>query len=401
MRSSYSYTKAACYLGYVTQAIVNNFAPMLFVLFRAELGLSYVQVTSLVTLNFGIQLLVDLLSSFVIERIGYRPCIAAAHIFCALGLSCMAVLPFVLPAYAGLLLSVCIYSVGGGLIEVLISPIIEACPAQNKAAQMTFLHSFYCWGTAAVVSVTTLVFALFGTGAWRYAALGWAALPLLNFALFCIVPIPTLEEAGESGMRPRELLRAGTFWILALLIFASGAAELAMSQWASSLAESGLGVSKALGDLMGPCLFAVAMGVSRLVSVRITARVRLESWLAASGGLCVLSYLIVAFSPLPALALAGCVLCGFSVGAMWPGVFSLAAQRLPRGGISMFALLALAGDLGCTAGPTAVGFVAGALSDDLQTALLISVVFPLLIVLLLVLPRIAQWHGRGKMLHRQ
>lgn len=381
---SYCHTRAACYIGYITQAVVANFAPMLFIIFRESFGVSLTQVTALITVTFVVQLLVDLISAGFVDKIGYRPCIVAAHLFVAAGLVGLPLFPeWFGNAFAGLITAVVLYAIGGGLIEVLVSPIVEACPARNKAAQMSLLHSFYCWGTVLVVALTTLFLFAFGKQAWNIAAYLWAAVPLLNAVYFAFVPINALNGDGK-GLPLKRLLGTGSFWLFALLILTAGASELAMSQWASAFAESGLGVSKAAGDLAGPCLFAALMGLSRILYAKFGERMNLRLCIMLSGLLCIGSYLLAALSPFPAPALVGCALCGFSVGIMWPGVFSMASERIPGGGTAMFALLALAGDAGCSIGPTTVGFLAGALGDDLQTGLLFAIAFPAISVLTLL-----------------
>ncbi len=382
LQRSYRHTMAACYLGFVTQAAVNSFVPLLFLTFQSEYHISLERITLLVTLNFGIQLLVDLLSARFVDRIGVRPSILAAHLLSALGLAGLGILPELMDPYTGLLLSVICYAVGGGLIEVLVSPIAEACPTEGKEAAMSLLHSFYCWGCVVVILGSTAFFALAGIDHWRLLACLWAVIPLVNFLYFTQVPIAPLVEEG-SAMSLSALFRSRLFWLLALLMVCAGASEQSMSQWASAFAESGLGVSKAAGDLAGPCFFAVLMGLSRVIHARISRRVELTRFMAGCGALCAVSYLLAVFSPWPVLALMGCGLCGFSVGIMWPGTFSLAARGLPAGGTALFALLALAGDLGCTSGPTVVGLVSGLRDGRLQSGLLAAMVFPLLLLLLL------------------
>lgn len=378
---NYRHTKLACYFGYVSQAIVNNFAPLLFLIFRKQFGLSMAQVTALVTVNFGIQLTVDLISAKIADRLGYRACLVAAQFFAAAGLAGLAVFPAVLPdAFAGLVGSAALYALGGGLIEVLISPTIEACPSENKVAQLSFLHSFYCWGTAVVIFVSTGLLMLFGEELWWALALVWAVIPFCNGFYFLFVPFPPLNAEGES-LPVRKLCRLGRFWLYALLIALAGAAELAMSQWASAFVESGLNVSKAVGDLTGPCLFAVLMGVARVLYSRFGKRLR--TFLILSGVLCIGCYLLAWLSPLPALSLVGCAACGFAVGILWPGIFSAAAEEIPHGGTALFALLALAGDAGCMMGPTLVGLCAEAFGDNLGAGLAIALIFPVSFVVLL------------------
>lgn len=379
-RWNYNHTLYASYLGYVCQAIVNNLAPLLFLTLQRTYGISLGQITLLVTFNFGVQLLVDLASTLFVDRLGYRRCAVIAHVCCALGLAGLAVLPELLPhPYVGLLAAVCLYAVGGGLIEVLISPIVEACPTEKKDAAMSLLHSFYCWGCVLVIALSTAFLALLGSDSWRMLPLLWALVPAANAMLFSRVPVNSLTPEG-GGMSVRELLRSSGFWLLALLMVCAGASELSMSQWASAFAEKGLGISKTLGDLAGPCFFAVLMGLARVLYAAFSDRISLLGFMRGSCVLCVASYLLAVFAPHPALALLGCGLCGLSVGILWPGVFSIAAGRMPAGGTALFALLALGGDLGCSSGPTLVGFVSERAGSVLQAGLLATILFPLVLL---------------------
>lgn len=375
------HTQYASYLGYITQAIVNNLAPLLFLIFQEVYRIPLEQITLLVTVNFCVQLSVDMLSTRFVDKIGYRPCIVAAHFFAAAGLAGLGVFPRLLPdPFVGLLAAVFLYAIGGGLIEVLVSPIVEACPTENKASVMSLLHSFYCWGSVGVILLSTLFLGAFGKGAWTVLALLWALLPLFNAFWFWRVPIARLTEEGEA-LPLGKLFSQKLFWIFAALMVAAGACELSMSQWASAFAESGLGVSKTVGDLAGPCFFAVLMGCARVVYAKVGHKLNLLNAQCMCGLLCVAAYLLAALSPVPVLALLGCGLCGFSVGILWPGTFSVAARYLPKGGTAMFALLALFGDLGCTGGPTLVGFVSGAFGGELKMGLLAAVVFPVFLIL--------------------
>ena len=375
------HTQYASYLGYITQAIVNNLAPLLFLIFQEVYRIPLEQITLLVTVNFCVQLSVDMLSTRFVDKIGYRPCIVAAHFFAAAGLAGLGVFPRLLPdPFVGLLAAVFLYAIGGGLIEVLVSPIVEACPTENKASVMSLLHSFYCWGSVGVILLSTLFLGAFGKSAWTVLALLWALLPLFNAFWFWRVPIARLTEEGEA-LPLGKLFSQKLFWIFAALMVAAGACELSMSQWASAFAESGLGVSKTVGDLAGPCFFAVLMGCARVVYAKVGHKLNLLNAQWMCGLLCVAAYLLAALSPVPVLALLGCGLCGFSVGILWPGTFSVAARCLPKGGTAMFALLALFGDLGCTGGPTLVGFVSGAFGGELKMGLLAAVVFPVFLIL--------------------
>lgn len=380
MNRSYQHTIYACYLGYITQGVVNNLAPLLFLTFISSGWATLKAVTLLTTVNFATQLLVDFLSAHFVDKIGYRKCIVAAHLFSGVGLIGMAVLPSLFPIpFIGLLISVVFYAIGGGLIEVLISPIVEACPSENKAKAMSLLHSFYCWGVVAFIALSTLYLAVFGREYWRGLCYIWALLPLANAVFFTRVPINSLTESGE-GMTLRELFSTKLFWIFALLMFAAGSSELAMSQWASAFAESGLRVSKAVGDLAGPCAFSLLMGSARTLYAKFGGKIKLKTFILLSGFLCVVSYLLASLSPNPVLALLGCGICGFSVGIMWPGVFSLAAESMPRGGTALFAMLALAGDLGCSGGSTVVGLISSAMGDELRFGLLAATIFPIILI---------------------
>lgn len=379
---NYNKTLFACFTGYIIQAIVNNFAPLLFLTFQGAYGIPLSQITLLVTFNFGIQLVVDLLSAGFIDKIGYQRSMLTAHVFCAAGLLLMTFLPEALPsAFAGLLLSVTVYAVGGGLLEVLASPIVENCPTDNKEKAMSLLHSFYCWGHVGVVLLSTLFFRLFGIENWKILAVVWAALPVLNFFLFLKAPFPETDKEKESSLPVRKLVSGKLFWILMLLMLCAGACEQAVSQWASTFAEKGLGISKTAGDLAGPMLFAILMGSARLIYGKWGDKIDLNRFMRFSGVLCLLSYLLIALSPHPALGLLGCGICGLSVGILWPGTFSMAAANIRGGGTVMFAFLALAGDLGCMSGPTFVGFVSGAFGDNLKTGIFAAAAFPLLLLL--------------------
>ena len=390
---NYQKTLRACYLGYVTQAICANFAPLLFLTFQKSYNISLGEIALIPTAFFLTQLVIDLAATKFVDRIGYRTCVVASHILSTLGLVMLAFLPDLLPVpFWGILLSVMVYAVSSGLIEVLISPIVEACPFENKAGSMSLLHSFYCWGMVAVVLGSTLFFALFGLENWRILTLLWAMVPFCNVFNFLTCPIERLVENGE-GMRAGKLLRLPLFWLLILLMVCSGASENAMTQWASAFAEASIGVPKAVGDLAGPCLFAVLMGASRVLCARMSQKVNLGKMMLVCGFLCIGCYLLASLSNVPVLGLAGCGLCGFSVGIMWPGTLSLSARACPKGGTAMFAFLALAGDLGGTIGPMSVGGVSGLANGDLKKGLLVATAFPIALVLgLIVLQRKSRHH---------
>lgn len=379
MAFTFRHTKYAAYIGYITQAIVNNLAPLLFVSFQREFSLSLDRISVLITMNFGVQIITDIIAAKYVDRIGYRPACVIAHIFAALGLVGYGVLPFVISPYAGLLICSAVCAIGGGLTEVVISPVVEALPGDEKESAMSLLHSFYCWGQVLVVLLSTLYFSLIGVERWRFLSVIWAAIPLFNIFLFCKVPIRHLNENGES-MPVRKLFCKKVFWLFIILMICAGASELAMSQWASLFAEEGLGVSKTFGDLLGPCAFAALMGISRTVYGLFGSKMNLRRFISGSGILCVISYLTAVFAPVPVVSLMGCAVCGLSVGIMWPGTYSIAARRYEQGGTAMFAVLALAGDVGCTSGPVLAGFVGNA-SDDLKNGLLAAALFPAIMVI--------------------
>ncbi len=381
MSDKYQKTMYACFVGYIVQAIINNFVPLLFLTFEKNYHIPLSQITMLITFNFGVQLVVDFFAAKYVDRIGYRTSIVLAHVCSAAGLIGLAVLPELFPnAIMGLMIAVVIYAVGGGLIEVLISPIMESCPSKHKEKAMSLLHSFYCWGHVGVVLLSTLFFHFFGIENWKILALVWAIIPVVNGIVFCKVPMASLMEEGETGMTLRELAGNGTFWILMLMMVCSGASEQGVSQWASTFAEKGLQISKTMGDLAGPMFFAILMGASRAFYGKYGDKLDLNRFMVGSSILCVLSYLCISLSPSPLLSLIGCGICGLSVGIMWPGSFSRASQSLPKGGTAMFAMLALAGDVGCGSGPTVVGYVTGLVGEDLKRGILAGVIFPVLLL---------------------
>lgn len=394
MKLTYKHTIISCFLGYVVQAIINNFAPLLFLTFQSSYNIPLSQITLLIGFNFIVQLTVDLASAGFAERIGYRKSMLLAHGLSVLGLAAMGILPEILPSpFVGLLISVFLYAIGGGLLEVLVSPIVEACPTDNKERMMSILHSFYCWGVVAVITLSTLFFTIFGIENWRVLALIWAILPLANGIMFVFVPINTPVPEGE-GMKFGELIKSGTFRILFVMMLCAGASEMAVSQWASTFCEKALGVSKTIGDLAGTAAFAVLMGTARALHGKFADTLPLEKTIAASALLCVCSYLMIALIPNAAAGLVGCAVCGLSVGVMWPGTFSKGSAALPKGGTMMFALFALAGDVGCASGPALAGFAADISGGDLRRGVLIAVIFPVTMAILSIIS------GRKKNLHK-
>lgn len=381
MNRGYQKTLYACFIGYIVQAIVNNFAPLLFLTFQSIYHIPLSRITMLVTVNFGLQLLIDLASVGFVDKIGYRASMLMAHIFAAAGIVAMAVLPELTPnPFYGLLAAVVIYAIGGGLLEVLVSPVVEACPTDNKEKAMSLLHSFYCWGHVGVVLISTLFFQVFGIQNWKWMAFVWALVPLFNTFLFAKVPIASLIEEGERGMTVRQLAGQKLFWVFLMMMVCAGASEQAVSQWASTFAEKGLGVTKVIGDLAGPMAFAILMGTARMFYGKFGDRIKLDQFMVGSSILCAVSYLCISLIPNPVMGLIGCAVCGLSVGIMWPGTFSKAAAALPRGGTALFALMALAGDLGCSGGPTLVGMVSSGFEDNLKCGIFAALVFPVLLI---------------------
>lgn len=380
---NYQKTKIACYLGFITQAISANFAPLLFLKFHHDYQISLGNIAWISTCFFFTQLLIDLFCAKFVDRIGYRVCVVASEVCSALGLIGLAFLPEILPnPLAGILCSVILYAMGSGLIEVLCSPIIEACPFDNKEATMSLLHSFYCWGAVGTILISTIFFLIFGIENWKWLAVLWAIIPIVNIYNFATCPIEYLVDE-ENGMKVTELFRKPLFWIAICLMICSGASELAMAQWASAYAEAALGLSKTIGDLAGPCMFAVAMGISRVIFGKYGERIDLMKFMASSGILCVICYFLTTLSSNPILGLIGCIVCGFSVGIMWPGTISISSKEFPMGGTAMFALLAMAGDLGGSIGSGIVGRVTQSAGNNIQVGMGVGLVFPFILLIML------------------
>jgi fucose permease len=383
----YTSTKIACYTGYFVQAIINNLAPLFYVIFQEEFGINYTKISWLIMLNFITQLVVDIVSVKAIEKFGYRVSIVAAHIFSAAGLFLLGILPRMMDNhYLGIVIPIITYAIGSGLIEVLVSPIVEGLPLQNKSGEMSLLHSFYCWGQMSVVLLTTVAIKFTGGENWIYAPMLWAIIPFINMFAFMKVPIFPPVPDGEDEMKTGELFRKPIFILLALLMLCSGASELTMAQWASTFAEKSLGVDKLMGDLLGPCLFAFLMASGRVAFGLFGDRIDIRKVLSFSAALCVAAYLLATLSKNPMVSLIGCGLSGLSVATMWPGVFSFAAKLFPRGGTPLFAMLAVFGDLGCATGPWLAGVVSDIVRetsisfDPLKFGILTMAVFPVTMI---------------------
>ena len=384
-QKNYKKTLVACYLGFVTQAITANFTPLLFLTFKNTYGIGFEKIALIPMVFYFTQLLIDFAAAKFVDKIGYRVCVVSSQVLSSAGLVLMAVLPELLPVpFAGILIAVVLYAIGSGLVEVLISPIVEACPFENKGGMMSLLHSFYCWGAVAVILGSTLFFTVFGIENWKILTVLWAIIPFWNAFNFMFCPIERLVEEDQR-MRTSQLLKLPLFWLLILLMICAGASEASMAQWASAFTESAMGVSKTVGDLAGPCLFAVFMGISRIVYGKLSEKLDLTKTMLACGGLCVLCYLTASLSAIPIIGLAGCALCGVSVGIMWPGTISISSQKCPRGGTAMFAFLALAGDLGATVSPSLVGSISNMAGGNLKAGLFAATAFPLLLIFGLII----------------
>lgn len=377
---NYKKTLIACYLGFVTQAISANFAPLLFLTFKNTYGITLEKIAMIPLVFYLTQLLVDLAATKFADKVGYRMCVVASQVLSSVGLVFMAILPEMLPLpFMGILISVVLYAIGSGLIEVLVSPIVEACPFENKDGMMSLLHSFYCWGAMGVILGSTLFFVVFGVENWKTLTFIWALVPLYNTFNFIRCPIERLIEDGKS-MGIRKLLKTPVFWLMIILMVCSGASEATMAQWASAFTESAIGVSKTVGDLAGPCLFAMFMGISRMLYGKFSEKLDLIKVMLGCGIMCAGCYLVASLSTSPILGLAGCAFCGLAVGIMWPGSISISSQKCPRGGTAMFAFLALAGDLGAVVSPAMVGSLSEMAGGNLKTGLLTATIFPVFLV---------------------
>ena len=384
---NYKKTLLACYLGFITQAITANFAPLLFLKFHQDYNIPLGQIAMISTAFYFAQLLIDLFCAKFVDRIGYRKCVVMSELLSALGLIGLAVLPGAFrSSYTGIMISVIVYAIGSGLIEVLVSPIVEACPFDNKDSVMSLLHSFYCWGTVGVILLSTLFFQIFGIGSWRILACIWAIIPVYNIFNFLTCPIERLTEEGE-GLSIGKLFGIPMFWLCIILMVCAGASELSMSQWASAYAESALGLPKSIGDIAGPCAFAVMMGISRVFYGKYGQKINLLKFMTGSGILCLVCYLMTAFGGNPVFGLLGCIVCGAAVGIMWPGTISITSLRIPAGGTAMFALLAMAGDLGGSVGPYVIGIVTQNSGDNMHWGMLAGCVFPVVLIVMLGLLR--------------
>lgn len=362
MKYSYKHTLRACYVGYITQAIVNNLAPILFIIFQKQFHISFEEIGRLILINFATQTVADIIAIKYVDKLGYRKSAILAHIFCAVGLIGLSILPKLMASpYIGLVIAVMIYALGGGILEVLVSPIVESIPGNEKAAAMSLLHSFYCWGQMGVVLVTTILLKLMGNDKWTIIPVIWAIIPIYNG--FKFIKVPLMKPLPQEEQVPiKVLIKSKQILVAFMLMLCAGASELTMSQWSSIFAEKGLNVQKIIGDIAGPCMFAIFMGTGRTLYGIWGSKINLRNALFGSGILCIACYIITVISPWPVLSLVACAISGISVSLMWPGTFSLSAKMHPTGGTAMFGMLAIFGDLGASIGP----WLAGLISDMAQ-----------------------------------
>lgn len=400
---SYGLTKVACYIGYVVQAVVNNLLSLLFVIFNAQpYNISLEKLGSIIFINFAAQLFIDYISVFFTSRFGYKKCVVFAQATSVVGFVLLGFLPRVIEPYFGILFSILFLAVGSGLIEVLISPIIEALPSDNKASNMSFLHSFYCWGQVlTVIGTTALVFAL-GNDKWFYIPFVWSIIPFINTLLFTRCDILELEN-NSAHSSALSLLKNKSVYKYMVFMFCAGASEITMVQWSSFFVEKGFGTEKWLGDLIGPCLFAVLMGIGRIGYGILGKKVSLERLLCYFSALCFVCYLVVALSNNGIICALGCAVCGLSVSVMWPGVISLSAEKFHSSGTAIFSLMAMLGDIGCAVGPWILGLIAeyafdynlgrhlisalniNSTQSNMQLGFLICSIFPLIMFLFFVI----------------
>ena len=380
-RLGFNHTIYASYIAYIVQALVNNFTPLLFVTFSLTYGITLDKIGLIVSINFIFQLIVDFIAAKVVDKIGYRASMLSAHISAGFGFILLAFLPEIIDPYTAILISTLFTAMGGGLIEVTVSPVVEATPSTNaKEAAMSLLHSFYCWGQLFTILVSTLFFVLFGINNWRVMSLLWAILPLLN-SIYCIfIPIRQLTEKGKA-LSVKKLFSNKHFWMFLFIMVCAGSTELTVAQWASALAEKNLHVSKTVGDLLGPCMFALFMGIVRALYAKISSKIVIENALLLSGIIGVIGYLMIALFENPVISLAGCAMCGVASALLWPGTLSLSAKTIYGGGTAMFAFLALGGDLGCSIGPGIAGWVSEIWGGNLQIGILSGIIFPIGIIL--------------------
>lgn len=354
----YRLTTISCFVGIFAQAVIINLAALLFMPLMRLHGLTYVQLGTLVAVNFSVQVGSDLVFSGLIDRIGFRRLVLPACLVGSLGLFLFALAPVLLPGrvFAGLLAATAVYSAAGGLLEVLLSPIVNAIPNEEKGAAMSLLHSFYAWGQMATIILTTLFLFLVGERHWQWMVGFWALLPLANFLLFLKAPFPP-SVPEEHRLNMGDLILKPFCLLAFAAIFFGASAEVLMNQWTSAFMERALLLPKLTGDLFGMCGFALMLGLGRAWHGKYGARFDISKALVAMSALAVLCYLVVALAPGSWPGLLACMVCGFATSLLWPGTLIVASERYPLAGAWMFALLAAAGDVGAGLGPWFTGWV--------------------------------------------
>ena len=350
--------KRGCYIFGVTMAILVNLSPVLFLTLRERYGISYTALAALVSVNFVTQLLVDLLFSFRPQYFDIPRVVRYAPLLAAVGLAIYGLWPLFFPgsAYWGLLAGTVIFSASGGLAEVLLSPVIAAIPSPDPDREMSALHSAYAWGVGPVVLVSTAYLRLFGREHWHFLPLVLAAVPLTAFGLLVRAEFP--DMARGAGAAEKTPLKSKTLWLCVAAIFLGGAAENTMSQWGSSYLEGALGIPKVVGDALGVALFSLMLGTGRTLYTKFGSGVeRFLYWGSIGAAGC---YLTAALCPVPAVGLMACALVGLCTSLLWPGTLIVAAERIPKGGVVMYALLAAGGDLGSSVIPQLIGMITDA-----------------------------------------
>lgn len=378
---------------FIIQALIINFPPILFLHFSTTYGIPLSKITFLVIINFACQFCLDMLSAIFAKHLSYKVMIVASNILAALGLASYAFLPEILPnAYLGLVIATLISAMGSGLIEVIANPIMQSCPKPKKNFSMGFLHSFYCWGALGVVLISTLLLLWTGMGSWKLLALLWALIPAVNTVIFLVSPMNQPSAELEETSSLSKLVKTKMFWLFIFIMILGGACEQAMAQWASAFAETVLTEinivpesAKLFGDLLGPCFFALTMALSRMIYPKVCEKYDLRRVMILSSILCAICYAVAAITQNPFVSLIGCGVCGFSVGIMWPGTLDLAGKTCTFVGTALFAMLSLAGDLGCLTGPALIGFTADILGGNLKAGMTAAILLPSLLTVILLL----------------
>ena len=378
MTQNYKITKYTCYLFYVLQGTLLNLTPLLFVPLMEQYGLSYMKLGALASVNFATQLIVDIVLSKLTDKHRYRISLRLSASAAFIGYMIFAWAPGRLgDPYTWLLIGTVVYSIGAGLMEITISPLIHALPDKAKGKSMAILHSFYAWGVVLTVIVSTSVLAIIGRDKWNFIVTGWLIVPVIGFILSCIMPVPK-PESGENERTAgsfRILIKPAFILFLAMIFFGS-CAEAVMTQWSSAFLERAVGLDKLIGDIAGMSMFALMLGLCRMASAALDKKISLSTYMMLGTIGAVICYIIVSVSNVAAVSLIFCALTGFMVGMLWPGTLVLAADAFPKAGAWLFAYLAVAGDLGGVFGP----WITGAIADrsGLNAGLGAAAIFPVI-----------------------